>query len=173
MNWINDRTSVKATETCEWRTSSCSDWQNESINNNNSHHDNNHSQTLQADLEGCLTDRCHMSSSELHGGCLHNTHHPPWHHNTTISTVLQHNKQLPARTGHLTDGNFITRLLYKDCYWTLTFNVTLYFTTRRISIVTAVHFVIVDLKEMNEWMNDSCTIRIHTKEQTVSPALPL
>jgi len=29
-----------------------------------------------------------------------------------------HNRQLPARTGHLTDGNFITRLLYKDCYWT-------------------------------------------------------
>jgi len=25
---------------------------------------------------------------------------------------------LTARTGHLTDGNFTTRLLYKDSYWT-------------------------------------------------------
>jgi len=29
-----------------------------------------------------------------------------------------HNRQLPARTGHLTDSNFITRLLCKVCHWT-------------------------------------------------------
>jgi hypothetical protein len=27
-----------------------------------------------------------------------------------------HNKQLPCRSGHLTDSNFITRMLYKDSY---------------------------------------------------------
>jgi len=35
-----------------------------------------------------------------------------------LRCISTHNRQLPARTGHLTDGNFITRLLYKDCYWT-------------------------------------------------------
>ena len=39
------------------------------------------------------------------------SHHPPRHHNTTTSAVDQHNRQLPARTGHLTDGNFITRFV--------------------------------------------------------------
>ena len=60
----------------------------------------------------------------------------------------------PWRTDHLTDGNFITRLLYKDCYWTfiLMSLFTLYF-TRLISTVTAMRFVIVDFKEMNEWMS--------------------
>ena len=27
-----------------------------------------------------------------------------------------HNRQIPTRTGHLTDANFVTRPLYKDCY---------------------------------------------------------
>jgi len=33
------------------------------------------------------------------------------HYNLRCTST--HNRQLPARTGHLTDGNFITRLLYK------------------------------------------------------------
>jgi len=36
------------------------------------------------------------------------------HYNLRCTST--HNRQLPVRTGHLTDGNFITRLLYKDCY---------------------------------------------------------
>ena len=83
------------------------------------------------------------------------------HHGITtlqppLYSTSTHNRQLPARTGHLTDGNFITRLLYKDCYWTfITMSLfTLYsHFTRLIPIVTAVRFVIVDFKEMNEWMN--------------------
>jgi len=68
------------------------------------------------------------------------SHHPPQHHNTTVSTVLQHiidSYHLPAHTGHLTDSNFITHLLYKDCwYWTFisVWLFILYF-TRCISIV--------------------------------------
>ena len=29
----------------------------------------------------------------------------------------QHNRQLPKRLGHLTDSNFVTRMLYADSYW--------------------------------------------------------
>jgi len=40
------------------------------------------------------------------------------HYNLQFFTVLQQNNngQFPDRTGHLTNGNFITRLLYKDFY---------------------------------------------------------
>jgi len=74
----------------------------------------------------------------------------------TITNPNTNNRQLPARTGHLTDGNFITRLLYKDCYWIFitVWLFTLHF-SRRTSIVTAVRFVIVDFKEINEWMNNT------------------
>ena len=40
-------------------------------------------------------------------------------------------------------------------FWTQCSNYLLYF-TRRVSIVTAVRFVIVDFEEMNEWMTYSC-----------------
>ena len=33
-----------------------------------------------------------------------------------------HDRQLPTQTSHLCNKNFITRALYKDCYWTCTFN---------------------------------------------------
>ena len=34
-----------------------------------------------------------------------------------LRSASSHNRQLPARTGHLTDANLITRLLYKDSYY--------------------------------------------------------
>jgi len=55
------------------------------------------------------------------GHALHYLLQPPntavEHYNLRSSTP-SHNSQLPARTGHLTDAtcNFITRLLYKNCY---------------------------------------------------------
>ena len=52
------------------------------------------------------------------GHSLHYLLPPPTtasqHYN--LRSTSTHNRQLPARTGHLTNGNFITRLLYKDCY---------------------------------------------------------
>ena len=33
-----------------------------------------------------------------------------------------HDRQLPTQTSHLRNKTFITRALYKDCYWTCTFN---------------------------------------------------
>jgi len=36
------------------------------------------------------------------------------HYNLRLTS--SHNRQLPTRSGHLADANFITRLLYKDCY---------------------------------------------------------
>jgi len=43
-----------------------------------------------------------------------------WPYYVTKLNYLQHiiNRHLPARTGHHTDGNFITRLPYKHCYST-------------------------------------------------------
>ena len=37
----------------------------------------------------------------------------------SLRLTSSHNRQIPTRTGHLTDANFKTRLLYKDCYWFL------------------------------------------------------
>jgi len=33
-----------------------------------------------------------------------------------LRPISSHNRQSPTRSGHLADANFITRLLYKDCY---------------------------------------------------------
>jgi len=37
-----------------------------------------------------------------------------------------HNRQLPQCTGHLTDSNFITRMLYRDSYWFHNFTLRLH-----------------------------------------------
>ena len=34
-----------------------------------------------------------------------------------LRSASSHNRLFPARTSHLTDANFITRLLYKDSYY--------------------------------------------------------
>ena len=61
---------------------------------------------------GCFTD--FVVTLDTH--YITSSHHPPRHHNTTTFAVHPHITDTLARTGHLTDGNFITRLLYKDCY---------------------------------------------------------
>jgi len=79
------------------------------------------------------------------------SHHPPRHHNTTTSAVHQHitdNYQpaqatlLMATSSHVYCTKTVIEFLSQCDY-------TLYF-TRRIPIVTAVRFVIVDFKGMNE-----------------------
>ena len=37
-----------------------------------------------------------------------------------------HNRQLPSHTGHLTDSNFITRMLFTDIYVLRNYNVAIY-----------------------------------------------
>jgi len=51
---------------------------------------------------------------------LHYLLPPPNLASQHMRPTSSHNRQLPTRSGHLADANFITRLLYKDCYWSLT-----------------------------------------------------
>ena len=62
------------------------------------------------------------SDEQLLGKITHNQHHLLYNHLPPPSTASQnynlrtriHNRQLPDHSGHLTDCNFFTRLLYND-----------------------------------------------------------
>ena len=83
---------------------------------------------------------------------------PPTHHGitTTTSAVHQHitdntSTHRPPHRRQL-HHTFIVQRLLLNFYFNVTFLICVPYT--RISIVTAVRFVIVDFKEMNEWMNE-------------------
>jgi len=63
-------------------------------------------------------DRLFNKLCNNNGHTVHYLFPPPntaaEHHN--LRSALSHNRLLPARTGHLIDATFITRLLYKDSY---------------------------------------------------------
>ena len=67
-----------------------------------------------------------------------------------------HDRQLPTQTSHPCNKNFVTRALYKDCYWIPT---CLYCISRTILCSTFFVFycsmsvLLIKNEWMNEWMN--------------------
>ena len=65
-----------------------------------------------------------VSDEQLFGKIIHNRHHLLHNHLPPPTAASQnydlrpriHNRQLPDRSGYLTDCNFFTRLLYNHIY---------------------------------------------------------
>ena len=76
-----------------------------------------HISTHPQDISGVLRARyrCFTTICAIQ---IYYWHWPPntatEHYN--LCSASSHNRLLPAHTGHLTDANFITRWLYKNCY---------------------------------------------------------
>jgi hypothetical protein len=71
-----------------------------------------------------FSEQCESADDQLFTKINNNEHHTlhsllpdiaPAGLNYNLRTRI-HNKQLPDRSGHLSDSNFVTRLLYKDIY---------------------------------------------------------
>ena len=69
-------------------------------------------------------EQCEVADQQLFKKILANPHHVLYHLLPPPTVASQnyflrsrpHYKQLPPHTGHLTDSNFITRLLYREIY---------------------------------------------------------